>query len=251
MATLWIAGLGPAGMGQMTLETLRLLRDCDTVILRTAIHPAAAEIGGEGIGYISCDSFYETGADFQQVYERIVDFVLEKAAGAGRVCYCVPGHPLVAEETVRLLLERGPAVGIEPRVLPGMSFLDPAFLLLGLDPARDGLMILDGPAFAAEAVERATAWSLPRLFTQVYSNLVAGELKLALLDELAPETEVVILYHVGEAGKEGKYRRPLAELDHFRHFDHLTSVFVPAGGAPGIEPNIGAAAAPKRANMYK
>ncbi len=253
MGELWIAGLGPAGLEKMTLETWQLIKDADKVILRTEIHPAAAGLKEKGQAFISCDHFYDKGGSFQEIYENIAGFVWTEAAKDQKVCYCVPGHPLVAEETVRLLLKKASladgtdgAGQVSIRLLPALSFLDAVFLLLGVDPIEEGLTLLDAALLMQEASQGLSEAcpklkgkgypSLPPgpcLFTQVYNRFVAGELKLFLLETAPPEAEVLILYHAGVAGEEKLILCPLAELDHFKDFDHLTSVYLPATASDG------------------
>lgn len=253
MGELWIAGLGPAGLEKMTLETWQLIKDADKVILRTEIHPAAAGLREKGQAFISCDHYYDKGGSFQEIYENIAGFVWAEAEKGQKVCYCVPGHPLVAEETVRLLLKKASlthgtndAGQVNIRLLPALSFLDAVFLLLGVDPIEEGLTLLDAALLMQEAGLEPSEASPelkgtgypplppgPCLFTQVYNRFVAGELKLFLLETAPPEAEILILYHAGVTGEEKLILCPLAELDHFKDFDHLTSVYLPATASDG------------------
>lgn len=103
--SLTIVGLGPGAAGHLSLETLKLLEE-RFVILRTEIHPTVAELKHRGISYISCDTWYEKEATFEDVYDNISSFVIEQAEDKD-VVYAVPGSPLVAERTVVLLRESG------------------------------------------------------------------------------------------------------------------------------------------------
>ena len=236
MGRLWIAGLGPGGAEMITPETRLAIEQADKVILRTVVHPAATwlaeELQAKGKSFVSCDRYYDEGDSFVEIYARIADFVLDEAVNGTTVCYCVPGHPLVAEETVALLLKK--ADGQEIRLLPAVSFLDSAFVLLGVDPFQEKLALLD--AASLYDGDRSGLLPLPAascLFAQVYDAFIAGELKLALLEEAAPETEVSILHHAGIRGEEELILCPLAELDHFKRFDHLTSVYLPLTARDG------------------
>ena len=247
---LWIAGLGPGGTAYITAETLQIIQQAEKVILRTEMHPAATGLSAMGISYESCDRFYESGGSFPEIYEKIAQYVIETAMMCASVCFCVPGHPLVAEDAVHLLLRKAKGLFTHDRsmeddeetenekdvyrddisieVLPALSFLDAAFVLLGLDPVQDNFTILD----AAKLIDGDRTGILPLpaascLFAQVYHQLIASELKLALLEALDPDAEIFILYHAGVDGEEELVRCPLAELDHFKDFDHLTSVFLP------------------------
>ena len=221
MQKITVVGLGPGSVGQLSVETMELLKNGECVILRTAVHPSVARLTEENVNFIACDNFYEEGASFEDVYDSIVKFVLEKAKTQD-VVYAVPGSPLVAERTVVLLRERAAANNVVLKILPSMSFLDLAYVELGIDPIA-GLRIIDSSDFEA----LADAGKYPLMITQVYSKFVASDVKLALMDVLDDETPVWFLRNLGLPDEECR-TVPLYELDRQENIDHLTSVFVPA-----------------------
>ncbi len=220
MRNITIVGLGPSSAGQLSVETMELLKNGSCVILRTEVHPSVARLVEEKVDFISCDNFYEDGASFEAVYDSIVNFVLQKAQEQD-VVYAVPGSPLVAERTVVLLRERAAENNVKLKILPSMSFLDLAYVELGIDPIA-GLRIIDSSDFEA----LADAGKYPLMITQVYSKLVASDVKLALMDVLEDETPVWFLRNLGLPDEECR-QVPLYELDRQKNIDHLTSVFVP------------------------
>ena len=217
--TLTVVGLGPGAAGHLSLETLKLLEE-RFVILRTEIHPTVAELNHRGISYISCDAWYEKEATFEEVYDKISSFVIEQARGKD-VVYAVPGSPLVAERTVVLLREKAEKCGVPLTVKPAMSFLDLAYVTLGIDPI-DGLRIIDAQDFSA----LADAGQYPLMVTQVYNKMVASDMKLSLMDVLPDETELYFLHNLG-LDDEICRKVPLFEIDRQSEIDHLTSVFIP------------------------
>lgn len=220
MGTITIVGLGPGAAGQMSVETMKLLQSCPQVILRTAVHPTVSELAEQGVAYTSCDDLYEQGASFEEVYAGVTQRVLA-AAAQGDVVYAVPGSPLVAEKTVVLLRQAAREQGIKLIIKPSMSFLDLAYVELGIDPIA-GLRIIDAQDFGA--IGEAGAY--PLMITQVYSQLVAGDLKIALMDNLSDEYEIYFLRNLGLPDEECR-KIKLFELDRQPHIDHLTSVYVP------------------------
>ena len=144
--------------------------------MRTAVHPSVSELERAGIEFTACDDFYETGASFDEVYHKVVALVLQEAA-AKAIVYAVPGSPLVAERTVMMLREQAKAAGIPLQILPSMSFLDLAYVKLGIDPIA-GLRIVDAHDFEA----LTDAGKYPLMITQVYSQLVASDVKLNLME---------------------------------------------------------------------
>lgn len=228
MGTITIVGLGPGAVGHLSLETMGLLKSGAQVILRTAVHPTVEELRKQQVDFVSCDDLYEAGASFEEVYGKVVERVLA-AAAEGDVVYAVPGSPLVAEKTVVMLREQAGEAGIRLLIKPSMSFLDLAYVELGIDPIA-GLRIIDAQDFGA----MGEAGQYPLMITQVYSKLVASDLKIALMDALDDEYEIYFLRNLGLPDEECR-PVPLFELDRQEHIDHLTSVYVPpvADGAAG------------------
>ena len=220
MRKITIVGLGPGAAGHLSLETLGLLKSSPKVILRTAVHPTVSELEKEKINFTSCDDLYESGNSFEEVYNSVVARVIA-AAKENDVVYAVPGSPLVAEKTVVLLRAFAREENISLSIKPAMSFLDLAYVELGIDPIN-GLRIID--AQAEDAV--CEAGSYPLMITQVYSQLVASDLKILLMEALPDDYEIFFLRNLGLEDAEVR-AIPLYELDRQANIDHLTSVYVP------------------------
>lgn len=220
MGSIQIVGLGPGNKGHISLETIRVMKSAHKVILRTEIHPTVALLKEENINYECCDHFYEENKDFSAVYNHIVEYVLKEAKDKD-VVYAVPGSPLVAEKTVVLLRDRAKKENTILKILPAMSFLDLIYTRIGIDPI-EGVRIID--AGDTEALKDAGKY--PLIITQVYSKLVASELKLALMERLEDETEVIFLRNLGLSEEEFLHI-PLFELDRQPHIDHLTTIYIP------------------------
>ena len=105
MHQLTIIGLGAGDLDQLALGTYRKLKEATCIVARTDQHPAIAELRAEGIVLTSFDEIYEKHDSFEQVYDEIVEQLLIMCAEQP-VTYVVPGHPLVAERTVQLLVEK-------------------------------------------------------------------------------------------------------------------------------------------------
>ena len=148
-----------------------------------------------------------------------------QAAENGDVVYAVPGSPLVAEKTVVMLREATKKTGIKLIIKPSMSFLDLAYVELGIDPIA-GLRIIDAQDFAAAS----EAGGYPLMITQVYSKLIASDLKITLMDVLDDDYVIYFLRNLGLPDEECR-PVPLFELDRQANIDHLTSVYIPPIGA--------------------
>ncbi|SMB89481.1 tetrapyrrole methylase family protein / MazG family protein [Thermanaeromonas toyohensis ToBE] len=217
----YIAGLGPGNPEHIPLALWQLLEQGSRLLyLRTAYHPAVKALEERGIKFTSFDPLYETAASFEELYREIVRTLL-RAAKSQEVIYAVPGHPLVAEVSVSLLLKEAGAQGIETPLIPALSCLDAVFVALKLDPTS-GLFILDALAWPGRP------WNLGQgaLITQVYNRRVAGEVKLKLMDFLPDEHPVVVVRAAGVPGEERIREIPLYKLDRITWLDHLTTLYV-------------------------
>lgn len=217
-----IAGLGPGSPEGVTLGTWEALKSSSRVLLRTGKHPVVAWLRQEGISFSTFDHVYEEEPCFQKVYARIAGDVLEEARMRKKVLYAVPGHPLVAEESVRLIIGKAEKEGLEVELLPAASFLDALFTALRLDPGM-GLQVIDG----LRLDEKPPLPDRAAVITQVYSRLVAADVKLTLLEKYPPEHGVTLVRGAGIPGVERIETLPLFELDRQEWVDHLTSVYVP------------------------
>lgn len=216
-----IVGLGPGGIGSLPGENLKVLKKAAILILRTERHPVVDELKGMGISFYTYDHLYDEESNFQEIYTGIGRDLIERS-GAGPVVYAVPGHPMVAEESVSILLNLCRERNIETRVLPAMSFLDSLFALLPLDPGN-GLHIIDALQMDKQRPDPA----LTNVVVQVYNRLVASETKITLMDYFPDEHIVRVVSAAGVTGLEQVAEIPLYELDRLDWIDHLTTVVIP------------------------
>lgn len=221
MGNITVVGMGPGGFGWMTVEAWEAIQNAPTLILRTAIHPTAEEISRRGVVFSSYDERYEKAENFEALYASIADDLMDRAKNGEEIVYATPGSPLVAERTVVLLRERAEAENVPLTILPGMSFVEPLCARLGVDPV-EGLLIMD----AGELDRLPMDWPTGLIVTQVYNAATASEAKLALMELLPDEYEVVVAQRVG-LPDEKILRVSLYMLDRQAGIDHLTSVFVP------------------------
>ncbi|NLI12836.1 MAG: nucleoside triphosphate pyrophosphohydrolase [Peptococcaceae bacterium] len=217
-----IAGLGAGSPDSITMGVWKALKSSSCIMLRTGKHPVVDYLSREGISFSTFDYIYEEEAYFEQVYARIAAEIIRQALAGINVLYAVPGHPLVAEESVRLVIEKAEKDGLEVELLPAASFLDDLFTVLRLDPGR-GLQVIDG----LRLDQKPPLPAIAAVITQVYSRMVAADVKLSLLELYPPEHPVTVVRGAGIPGLERIKKIPLFELDRLEWVDHLTSVFVP------------------------
>ena len=216
---LTIIGLGNYGLDELPLGIYRLITQKKKMYVRTAEHPVIQEL--QNIEIIAFDDIYEQHDTFEPVYEAITTQLLEYAQQED-IVYAVPGHPRVAETTTQYLLTRAADYNVNVEVKGGRSFIDDIFAAVNVDP-NDGFTMLDATALDVAALNPRTA----TIVTQVYSEMVAGELKLQLMERYPDDFEVTIVDGANQSGAT-LTMVPLYELDHEARFTNLTSVFVPA-----------------------
>jgi tetrapyrrole methylase family protein/MazG family protein len=132
------------------------------------------------------------------------------------------------EDGVRRLLadER-----LEVRVLSAVSFLDLAWLRLGIDPVDAGVRLVDAHRFAESAANSAG----PFLVAQCHADWVLSEIKLAH-ESARGDERVTVLHHLGLAD-ERVLETTWDDLDRLERshglvVDHLTSLYVPQLAEP-------------------
>lgn len=223
--TLTILGLGPGHVDDLTRKAWRALEAAKTVYLRTNQHPCVPHLP-QGATYHSFDALYESLDDFVTVYAAIVRRVLD-AAQEGDVVYAVPGDPLMGESAVKQILEQAKSAGIPVTIISGVSFIEPALALLGVD-ALDGLQVLDGLTVAAMHHPPINP-DYPALLGQVYSRDVASNVKLTLMNQYPDDFPVTLIHAAGT--EEGRVEHlPLHAIDHSEHIRHMTALYLPALG---------------------
>ncbi|HJV47542.1 MAG TPA: nucleoside triphosphate pyrophosphohydrolase [Bacillota bacterium] len=218
-----IVGLGAGDLDQMPIGIYRRLKEASRIYLRTEKHPVVRQLREEGIEMEAFDHLYEEEADFSQVYERICSMLLELAAQENKeIVYAVPGHPMVAEKTTQLLLERSLESKVELEILGGQSFLDAVFTAIQVDPV-EGFTLLDALTLEQQQVN-------PRqhlLITQIYDSLTASDVKLTLMNVYPDEYPVKLVFSAGVKGEERMVTLPLYELDHWKETHNLAILYVP------------------------
>lgn len=217
-----IVGLGPGDVGLLTQQAWQLLTTAESLYLRTGRHPTVAALPST-LQLHSFDHIYESAADFAAVYQQIAAEVLERGRTAD-IIYAVPGHPFVGEATVTAVVRAAREAGIEVNVVDGLSFVEPTLAALGVD-ALDGLQLFDAIDFVSFLYPPLNP-DVPLLLGQVYSQLLASELKLVLMG-VYPDEHPVSLVHAAGSAEQRVESLPLYEMDRSERIDHLTSLYVP------------------------
>lgn len=221
MRNIKVIGLGAGDMEQLPLGVYRsLINNKNKIYVRTKDHPVLTVLEQEGGNFIYMDYIYEKHDQFEAVYKEIVA-VLMKEAEQEDIVYAVPGHPLVAEKTVQLLIERSEEGEVNLEIGGGQSFLDSIFQALKIDPI-DGFQLLDGTDLRKDELQ----FTQHLIIGQVYDAISSSEVKLTLMEKLPYDYPVTIVTAAGSKQEQIK-KIELHELDREMELNNLTSLYVP------------------------
>ncbi len=217
MGKIYVIGLGPGNIDDLTKKAIDRIESGDRNYLRTVHHPTVAYLDEKAIDYESFDHIYDEMENFDQVYDTIVQS-LAKLAEEGDVNYLVPGHPLVAERSVKKLLEED----LDIEIVAGLSFLEPVFELVGRDPV-DGFLLLDGIDLKH--------WDLDInkdiIITQVHNSFILSDIKLELAEVYGDYHQVYFIQNAGLKNKEVCIKEEIYNLDRNNEPNLLTALYIP------------------------
>ncbi len=206
-----IVGLGPGRPSLIPTANLEALRNAQTLILRTAQHPAATWIREQGIKFETCDDLYDSAENFEELYDAIAQRVIDSNA-----TYGVPGNPLYGELSVSKILQK-----CDAEVLAAPGFVDSCLQSLKM-PVSGSLQIWN--AYEPESVLQDARSN--QMIYNIDCKEIASNVKLRLLRIFSPEKMVTIVSEIG-LENEKQCNCALFELDHLEYHP-LVTVFVEA-----------------------
>ena len=219
-----ILGLGPGDPGQLTRTAWEHINGLSEIVLRTRQHPTVAGFPAS-LQVHSFDDLYDSADSFEAVYEGIVKEVLNLGRRPEGVTYAVPGHPFVAEATGPEIVRRAREEGLAVRVIEGISFLEPVFSALEIDPYPNLVLVdaldlgrLHTPGFPPD---------MPVLIAQIYNRQIASDVKLTL-NAVYPDQFRVRLVHAAGTSDQIVEDLALYEIDRSEQIGLLSALYVPA-----------------------
>ncbi|ANU09314.1 hypothetical protein A1A1_14022 [Planococcus antarcticus DSM 14505] len=220
MNTIHIIGLGAGDLDQLPLGVYKKLKAAVNLYVRTEDHPVLTELVEEGVTFTSFDTVYEKHDSFSPVYAEIAETLIDLSKKES-VIYAVPGHPLVAEQTVQNLIGAEKQGRCQLAIEGGHSFLDSLFGALRIDPI-EGFQLMDGTEMTSDHVNMTQHL----LIAQVYDSFSASEVKLTLMEKYPDDYPVTVVTAAGSKD-EVLCTVPLHELDRVAEVTNLTTVYVP------------------------
>jgi len=234
-SSITILGLGPGKWTDLTLQAHAVLaqasKDRQTIYFRTLTHPTVEPLRNAlpDLRLASFDHVYDESTDWETLYQRIAEEVCTLATQQ-HVIYAVPGHPLVGETSVQLILQLARERGLSTSIVAGLSFLEPVCTALQLDPLAAGAQVIDATSLAALDVSELAGKIIPTtplLVAQVYNRRLASAVKLALGEFYPDEWSVKLVRATGVDSDQTVVEMPLYELDRNSLANHLSTLYVP------------------------
>jgi len=222
-----IIGLGPGNPELLSRQAWKLLSSAEEVYLRTKMHPSVSGFP-KGLKVYSFDHFYEQDIAFEDVYAKITASILALGQRKSGVIYAVPGHPFIAEATTPEIVRQAAELGITVKIVEGLSFVEPVFGLLGMDPLPQASLI-DGLELAI-AHHPPFPPNAPVLIAQIHSPSVASEVKITLMTVYPDDHQVMLVHGAGTADARIETIE-LYKIDRDRNIGLQTALYVPALGS--------------------
>ena len=211
MSTIQIIGLGAGGEDDLTVRAQKALLKRIPTFARTDRHPIVNELR-KNIDIISFDDYFLKYETFDEVYENIVNTLIEKSKQYGKINYCTAGSPYYGDIVTKKLINEYKNQ-INTIIIDGMSFLDKCLKLSGFADYNN-IKILD----CLEADEFSFDVNSFNVITQVYDLEIASLLKIKLM-EIYPEDVNTLIIDVLE---ENVKKIPLFMLDQEKNYGFST-----------------------------
>ncbi|MDR0896218.1 MAG: nucleoside triphosphate pyrophosphohydrolase [Oscillospiraceae bacterium] len=202
-----VVAMGPDSPDCLTLQAAQALLGAERLLLRTGRHGVADWLRAQDIPFDTLDALYDRAEDFDALTEQAAQAVLE--AGCEGFCYAVPDP--ATDATVAALKARGAALAVIAGVT--QANLARAAALASPLPTAEGVNICPAADFDVQALRP----TLPLVITELNSRLLAGAVKLALLEVYPPDMQALL----------GETAIPLDALDRQPQYDHLSRLYLP------------------------
>lgn len=217
MHSIHVVGLGPGDKDQIPLKIQNLLKEADAVYLRTEMHPAVEALAAEGVEYESFDYLYkDKDRDMDSIHTAIADKLIDYAKKR-EVIYAVPGHPLIAERSVKVLRTKYALV----EILSGKSVVDDILQAVKADPT-EGFQLTSSFELNADTLNTGQ----PVIIMQVCNVSIASQVKRTLMEKY-PEDHAAALVDAAGSSQEIVEWMPLYKIDQFEGVRQLRTLFIP------------------------
>lgn len=213
-----VVGLGYRDINGLSLEGYKLLFEADNtakkIICRTDKHCVVQEMLNRGIRLETLDRFYETAESFDDMYNAMYDYIC-KEADSCEVILCVSGSPAIGDILVQKFAENNPD---NIKIIPCEGIAEYICTTSGIT-ATEGINIIPAHLFRKNIVNTRTA----TLITETDNKLLAGEIKLKLLEIYPDNFEILYFYGYPDS----KYKKIcLSDMDRQKLYDFSVNFII-------------------------
>ncbi len=200
-----VVGLGN-DKNDLTLKGKKAIRGAEVLAVRTFLTPAGKAFKNKGA--VSFDALFESCNDFNSLSVQTAQELIKLADSGKNVVYCVDGDGFSDRSVIELC-----------RLLPETEIIQ-GVTDFGARTASSGAAVFDASEVISAAPFFDTNFAL--CVIQLDNALLAGDIKLYLLDFYAPSTQCVFSFN----GK--KTPITLEDLDRQKKYNFSASLFIPA-----------------------
>jgi tetrapyrrole methylase family protein/MazG family protein len=218
--SIYIIGMGVSNeedLSKRQLDSYKLRKN----IFRTDHHRVAKYFKNIDDKFKSFDYLYNESDSLKEVYSKIIIELKEFLKKEEDVNYWVPGHPLIGENTVKLLLEDKEINKEDIIIVPAMSYLDVLSVALKRT-ILESVRIHDGQEIKYYDINSG----VDQIISPMDTMFLASEIKEKLYETYPDDYDVIIVYSPGTENEEIRNIK-LCELDMCEKYDHETYLFIP------------------------
>jgi tetrapyrrole methylase family protein/MazG family protein len=188
-----IVGLGPGDLNLLTAEARQVLTTAAEVHTSATRHPALAALP-PSTAVIAVDRASTDQRHPDEARAALLEALLDLGRRPQGVVYAVPGHPLVGDGTAAALLDACRREGLPCRIVAGVSLLETACEVLGIDAVAAGLQLVD-------PLDPRPDPSRPALVAPLPGATLLPSLREALLDLYPADHAAVIVSMTASADR--------------------------------------------------
>ena len=186
--SLVVVGTGISVAGQMTIAARSYIENADIVFMGIMNKIGEHVVTTLNPNSVSLDDLYEEGTSRALTYSQMADRIVASVMAGNKVCVAFYGHPGVFVTPSHEAIRRVQGMGLEAKMLPGVSAEDCLIADLGIDPSRFGCQSYEATQFLFRD------YRIDPHMTQIIWQIgLAGEATLSVLDANQSQSGLAML----------------------------------------------------------